>query len=417
MSRPRSTQGARRATATLTLAAVTAVGAWRVWPIAAAALAGRASASERDPKPTDSRRIRVEGQRLIVPDDVAAETGIETQVASTRTEPVTLRLTGRTGLNQDTVAHVHLQFPGRVAEIGPQLGALVRGPEDGGPPTVLVRIESTDLSQAKSDYLKARVQEEQDRDWLRRTEELFDAKVLSDKAIFDANAAVRKSEADFQAARQRLLVFGLSEADIAQVDRQQGRERMIYDLPAPRSGVITEKNVTRGENVDATVNLFTISDTATLWVWGDVYERDRSRVRVGQKLLVSVASSSGPPRECAIDWISPVIDGTTRSVRIRGVLDNRDGALLADMFATLVVVTADGENSLIVPEEALVRTSQGATMFVRVGGRDGGAVYERRAVKAEAASVGRARITEGLAPGETIVVRGALGLATEVDRR
>lgn len=378
--------------------------------------------AERRGTPTQAQqtggRFVLDGETITIPDDAASESGLETIVIEPRTAPQILRLTGRTGLNLDTVAHIHAQFPGRIVEAGPRLGDMVVGPDDpSGVATLLCRVESTDLAQAKSDYLKARTQAEQDQDALQRIQQLFEARVLSDKALFDARAAVRRSEADFDATRQRLLIFGLDDAQIAGVERQQGRERMVYEIRAPRSGVITEKTVTRGEYADPSANLFTIADTATLWVWGDVYERDWARIGVGQRMSVRVSADPGATRDCVIDWISPVIDGVTRSVRVRGSLDNHDRRLLADMYATLDVVTGSGEGSLLLPESALVRKPRGTFVLVRVRKTGDRAVYERRPVVVEAASVGHARVLRGVAAGETVVVKGALGLSTEIDQK
>ena len=213
---------------------------------------------------------------------------------------------------------MHAQFPGRVVQIGPQLGDTVQGPgPDGTGATRLCIIESVDLANAKSDYLKAKVQLELDEDNLKRAEELVKTGVLSEKAVFDAQNAVQRSKADLAAARQRLLVFGLKDADLPGIERQQGRERMVYAVYAPRGGVVIEKSVAPGELADPTANLFTIADPGTLWVWGNVYERDWARLRVGQPMQVVVSGDPEHPRNSSIDWISPVLDGTTRSVRVR----------------------------------------------------------------------------------------------------
>jgi cobalt-zinc-cadmium efflux system membrane fusion protein len=450
----RSRRAGRIATAAILVIAAIAV--WLIGPRKVARLAWLRA--EEPPAAADEDDVfKVTGQTIGVPASAARTMGLETLTTSPRRVPVTLRLTGRTGLDTETVTHIRGQFPGRVLDIGPALGSIVHGPEDadqfGGAPTVMCVVESTDLAQAKSDYLKAKVTLEVDEDGLKRTKELVDAKVLADKFLLDAQSAVKKDQADYDATRQKLLVFGLKDADLPLIDKQQGRQRMVYSIPCPKSGVITEKNVTRGELADPTVNLFTIADLSKIWIWGDVYERDRRRVKEGQKMTVIVASHPDEPRECTVEWVSPVLDANTRSIRIRGSLDNRDGRLLADMYCTILLQIEDPKDSILLPSDAVVRREDAAFVFVRTtAAADGSATYERRAVKVEPVGSGigfestpvaaaatapaatadaarsvegrRARppevfrVLEGLSAtgGDVVVIRGALGLTSEMEQ-
>lgn len=387
------------------------------------------------PAPDDPSHFSVEGDRVSVPAALVQVAGVKWQRVDPAAAPRTLLLTGRTALNMETVTHVHTQFPGKITSLGPALGAQVRGPGDGpsagngpaGGATLLCRIESVDLAQAKSDYQKAKVQLAVDEDTKARTKVLVESGVVSDKAQFDAENAVRRSTVDFEIAKQKLMVFGLTEEDIKAVDGQSGRERMAYDLYAPRSGVIAEKNVTPGEISDATINLFTIADLSTLWVWGDVYERDWAKVKVGQPMSITVAGRPDQPLSCTIDWISPVIDGTTRSVRIRGLLNNADRRLLADMYANLKVTLDGGEGSLVVPRSGVVRKGDAAWVFVLVegdgaaggsgnAGADARLVFRRTPVRVESIDAQNDRVISGLNPGDTVVMVGALRLNEEAAR-
>jgi cobalt-zinc-cadmium efflux system membrane fusion protein len=363
---------------------------------------------------------KVKEASIEVPDAAAKRIGLETITIVPKDEPVILRLTGRTGLNMEHVAHVKAQFPGKIVDLGPQLGTQVRGPDPSGEtkPTALCVIESVDMANAKSNYLKAKVQLTLDEDTLRRTAELVSTKVLAEKFLLDAQSAVTKDQADLRAARQNLLVFGLTNDEVEQVDRQEGRERMVYTILSPCSGTIAEKNVTRGELADPSVNLFTIADTSTLWVWGDVYERDWQKVRVGQKLRVRIAAFPSLPVESTVEFISPQLDVATRSIRIRGTIDNRDRRLLADMYGMLLVTIDEGRNSVIIPAEAVIRKLQTSYAFVRTRAPGAGSAgtFEKREISVETVDQDRLRVTRGLAAGDVIVSRGTLGLFQEMER-
>jgi RND family efflux transporter MFP subunit len=397
-------------------------------PVAALALVAggvslvlaRPAAAPADAPADQDNPYKVKDTSIEIPDAAGKRMGLETLTIIPRDEPVTLRLTGRTALNMEHVVHVKAQFPGKIVDLGPQLGSQVQGPDPSGEAkaTPLCVIESVDLANAKSTYLKAKVQLTLDQDSLRRTAELVNTKVLADKFLLDAQAAVTKDEADLRAARQSLLVFGLKGEEIDQIEKQEGRERMVYTIVSPASGTIAEKNVTRGELADPTVNLFTIADTSTLWVWGDVYERDWQKVRLGQKMKVRIAAFPSLPIECTVDFISPQLDTGTRSIKIRGTIDNHDRRLLADMYGTLLVTIDDGKNSIIVPAEAIVRKLQTSYAFVRKAGPSEGkaGTFERREVTVETVDQDRVRVVKGLAAGEVVASRGTLGLYQEMDR-
>jgi cobalt-zinc-cadmium efflux system membrane fusion protein len=387
---------------------------------------------------------KLDGATIEVDQAAAQAAGIREMTIQPRDVPMTLTLTARTGLNMENVAHVHAQFGGKVTAVGPELGARVKGPGEAGGPTVLCVIESNDLAQAKANWIQASVQLKLDEDALERTRELVKSTVLAPKFLIDAESAVTKDRAALEAARQQLLIFGLSQKEIDEVKNQVGRQRMDYVITSPRSGVIAEKGVAGGEIADPTINLFTVADTSTMWVWGDVYERDLHWIKVGQPVKVFFTSEPERARDCRIEWISPSLDPNTHSIRVRASLDNTDGHLLADMYGTMVVTIQDGKNSIVVPSDAVVRQETDAFVFVRVEPAGGRARYRRSPVTILPVSVGfgasgpaassaigsaapnsgkttedsgSVRVLEGLQPGDVIVRSGALGLFNEMEEQ
>lgn len=394
---------------------------------------------EQSAQPQAAYAYSLKGDTIEVAEDAARNAGIRELTVEARDVPVTLTLTGRTGLNMENVTHVHAQFGGKVINVGPELGAQVKGPGKPEGPTVLCVIESNDLAQAKANWIQSEVQLKLDQEALARTRELVKSTVLAPKFLIDAESAVTKDQAALEAARQQLLIFGLSQKEIDEVDKQVGRQRMDYVIASPRTGVVAEKGVSGGEVADPTVNLFTIADTSTMWVWGDVYERDLRWIRVGERVKVYFTSEPERARECRIEWISPALDPNTHSIRVRGTLENPDGHLLADMYGTMVVTVEAGRHSMVIPSDAVVRQDDQAFVFVRVGQKSGRLVYRRTPVKIEPVGVGfgasgaaasaagsavrgatqgsSLRIAEGLEPGAIVVQSGALGLYDEMQQQ
>jgi cobalt-zinc-cadmium efflux system membrane fusion protein len=372
------------------------------------------------PKPDAPSAFTVDQKQgtIRVSETAARRIGLESIEIAAKDEPVLARFTARMGFNLEHMTHVKAQFPGKLVDIGPALGSRVKGPDSGSPPTLLCVVESVDLANAKNAYQKARVQAKLDEEALERTKQMISEKVLGPKFLLDAEAALKKDKADVEAARQNLYVFGLKEADLDKVFVQTRAQRMAYDIVAPISGTIAEKNVTRGEFADNTVNLFTIADTSTLWVWGAVYEKDWGKVKVGHKMKISLAAYPEAPLDSVVDFVSPEIDVATRSIMIRGKIDNSDGKILADMFGTLLVTVEEGKGSFIVPSRAVVRDlkTEKSYLFIRQGPETAGAAtYERIPVEVKSVDEDHFRVTKGLSSGKRVVTRGALNLFDEME--
>jgi membrane fusion protein, copper/silver efflux system len=264
--------------------------------------------------------------------------------------------------------------------------------------------------------------------------------VLAEKFVIDAESAVVKDQAALEAARQQLFIFGLKQPEIDDIERQIGKQRMDYVITSPRTGVVAEKDMSGGEIASPGNNLFVIADTKTLWVVGDVYEQDLSRIKLGQPMKVFFPSAPDQPRECTIEWISPVLDSNTHAIHVQGVLDNSDGRTLSDMYCTIVVMIGPGKDSIIVPADAVVREGTNAFLFVETGQNGATATYTLTSVKTESVdagfgasstasaaisaaapttgnptdSSGSLRITDGVKSGDMIITSGALSLYNEM---
>ena len=386
--------------------------------------------------------------RLISADIIEGTNGaliaadIRTDKVATSDVPVTLTLTGKTALNLDKATQVRAQFGGRIIKVHVKLGDKVLGPDEPDGPTVLCVIESNDLAQKKASYLQEKIQLKIDTDTRDRLQGLFKDNVVNEKQLIDAESAVIKGQATLDAARQELLIFGLKQEEIDDIENQVGKQRMDYVVTAPRTGIVAEKGISGGEIADSGLNLFTIADTQSLWVVGNVYERDLNRIALGQPIKAFFASEPTRARECTIDWISPSLDPNTRSVHIQGVLDNSDGRLLADMYGTLVVTLSPGKDSIVIPASAVVREDMMSFVFLEVDRDDGRTRFQRSPVKVESIGVGfgisettsetaavaetiernlkgtpsqgLVRIVSGIQPGDAIIVNGALGLWGEM---
>jgi membrane fusion protein, copper/silver efflux system len=198
-------------------------------------------------------------------------------------------------------------------------------------------------------------------------------------------------------ARARLELFGLSRAEIDRI-AETGEPTRTVAVTAPIGGYVISKNAVQGAFVQPGTQLFEIADLSKVWVLVDIYEYDVGRVSVGQVADVTVGAFPGERFSGKVGFMYPVIDPSTRTMRVRVELDNREMKLRPGMYVS-AVIRLDAARATVIPAEALVDTGEHQYVFVVLqGGR-----FEPRAVKAGHRADDKVQILEGLAPGEQVV--------------
>ncbi|MGZ7041625.1 MAG: efflux RND transporter periplasmic adaptor subunit, partial [Thermoanaerobaculia bacterium] len=203
----------------------------------------------------------------------------------------------------------------------------------------------------------------------------------------------------YEAARRRLLLWDMSDAEIDAIARS-GRASRTITLRSPVDGVVIVKNVVAGNRIMAGQALYDIADLRQVWIQADVYESELPFVRVGQPALVSLSYYPGRTWNGKISFLSPTVDPATRTAKARIELPNADGALRPDMFADVVLQQPIG-NVLTVPDEAVLQTGTRAVVFVS----DGNGHFTPRDVQTGAHVGGFWEIRSGLTAGETVVAQ------------
>jgi membrane fusion protein, copper/silver efflux system len=174
--------------------------------------------------------------------------------------------------------------------------------------------------------------------------------------------------------------------------------RRTITLPSPVTGFIVEKGVLDGQRVMAGDPLYKVADLSTVWVEGEIFERDLAAVRIGQPVTATLESFPGRSWSGRITYIYPTVNAETRTGRVRIEIRN-SGELKQGMYATLELRGAGRSNVLTVPRGAVLVTGTRSLVFVRGGdGRLG-----PREVTVGAATSDRIEVLSGLTAGETVV--------------
>ncbi len=321
---------------------------------------------------------------------------------------------GKVGFNEDETTPVYSPYAGRITELLAKPGDTIM---KGAP---LLIVDSPEVVDAANDFLAGQAelskaeaalkQAERTRD---RVQKLVAGEAAAPKdlelALTDVESAtggVRVAEAQIDSAKQRLLNFGKTEAEIEQIAEARRTDRATRVL-APIGGLIVARKVGPGQYIrpDNPEPLFTIADTSTMWLLAQVYESQIPLVRIGDRVQVRVLSNQTFPAR--VDYIASTLDPATRRVTVRCVVQNRGNQLKPEMFASFRFEKAP-RRAMLVPQKAVVREDNLAVVWVVESGNR----ISRRPVELGAEHDGRVEIKSGLAGNETVVADGALFLSS-----
>jgi len=338
---------------------------------------------------------RVEGQRIVLSprDPQGAALGVS---PVSRRDSTVASLNGRLAWDEDATVRVFSPFAGRVDRVLVDVGRSVRAHD------ALVVIASPDFGQAQADARRAATDFDLAQRTLTRQQDLLEHGIVARRDVEAAEADVARARAEKQRATLRLSAY---DQDTASVNQE-------FPLRAPLGGVVVERNVTPGQEVrpdqmlasmpQLVAPLFVVTNPSRLWLMLDVPEQDVASVRAGQRVDIHVKALPGRVFHGTLTSISAAIDPTSRTLKVRGVVDNPDGALKAEM---LVSVDAPRSSpALVVPVSAVILDGDSHVVFVQDKPRE----FTRRVVETGPAIDGTIAIRNGVRAGDRVVTQSTL---------
>jgi membrane fusion protein, heavy metal efflux system len=329
------------------------------------------------------------------------------QDAQPRTLAVT-HVTGRLYWNEDTTVGVFTPVAGKVTKINVDLGQ----PISIG--TSLAEIDSPDFAQALANARTAVGNLAAADKAYSRSKELLAHGAAAAKDVEAAEAAFVAAVAE----RDR------AEAVLANYGGKDKSTNAVYILRSPIAGDLVDKNINPGQELRADLMLanaptlftpiFVVSDPTKLWLQLDVAESDLPSLQPGLRLQIFSRSFPGKTFDGVVDRIGSTMDPSTRTVKIRGIVNNPDKLLKAEMYVLVDVVQAAskaGEMGVEVSSKALFMKGDDSFVFLE----DAPGTYERKQVKVGIEKDNKVPIFEGVSPGQKVVVEGALLLQSIVE--
>jgi cobalt-zinc-cadmium efflux system membrane fusion protein len=297
-----------------------------------------------------------------------------------------LQVTGVVSVDVSRNVPVISLASGRVVEIHAKLGDTVSKGQ------LLVRVQSSDISSAFSDYRHALADQTLLRAQFAREQVLFDKGAVAQKDLEVAEDAADKAQVDVDTALEHLKVLG---ADVA-------HPSALVDIHAPISGVIVEQNVANAGGVktlDNSPNLFTIADLSSVWVICDVYENDLANVRLGEFADIRLNAYPGRTTRARIDNIGPILDPNIRTAKVRLQVPNA-GPMRLGMFVTATFHGERKEAHAVVPAAAVLHLHDRDWVYVPAGR---GKFRRVEVTGGKMLPPDMQEVTGGIAPGDRVV--------------
>lgn len=306
---------------------------------------------------------------------------------------------GKIAVNADRATPLFSPYSGRVLRVIAGLGDTVK---QGAP---LATMEASEFVQAQNDLGTAAAQIKLARINETRKHALYDAKGGSLQDWQQAQSDLTAATTAYAAVRNRLRILGKSEAEITALESAQTIDP-VATLSAPISGVVVDRQLGPGQYLQSGSGtpVYTIADPSNVWLLANVRETDAGLVHLGQAVEVHVLAYPKRPFKAHVTYVAAELDPTTHRLPVRAEIDNRDGALKPEMFATFRILTGDTAEAPAVPEGAVVYEGNAAHVWVAAG--EGLLAY--RAIRTGRSNDGLVEVLDGLKPGERVVTKGGL---------
>ena len=327
--------------------------------------------------------------------------GLETVAVVPQTEPIRLELLGTTEYDSDNQTRIRPLFKGRVDRVYAKVGQLVKKGEP------LIEFYSTDLAEAKNACEIERIQWVFCNNLLKVRENLSKTNAISRQSYLEAQNDEMKNLREYEVARDKLLVYGLTDEEVAKVKDEVGSQKARMTFRSPASGIVIIRDVVPGNIYDDDDTLLVIEPLDHLWVWGNVFESDLDLVKLGQSWEIQFPFQT-ERLHGKVEYISNNVDPGTHAVRIRTSIANNEGRIKSDMLVRGTLEIAPNPNFTVIPRTSLIVNAGLYYAFVKLPGSSTG--YRRVPVKVAQEKDDHVVIESGLKAGEEVASVGALFL-------
>ncbi len=311
--------------------------------------------------------------------------GVRTAYAVQRDLNQDIRTIGRVDYDEAKTSHIHTKFSGWVEKTHVNTTGQKVNKGD-----ILLEIYSPLLVTAQEEYVDL---------YLR----LLDAKKEN------RTSAIDNLESTLSSTRKRLENFDISRDQIDRLENDQ-TIRKTLKIRSPFSGIVEKKHVQDGMEVKPGMNLYSISNISSVWVYADIYEYEVPWIQVGQNAKMTLSYIPGKEFLGKVEYIYPYLDAKTRTLKVRLSFPNEDYMLKPGMYSNVNISSVPVKNAIAVPAEAVMFSGKRNLVFIDLGE---GRFVPRDVIVGIESGDGFYEIKEGLEAGEIVVTSAQFLLDSE----
>lgn len=316
-----------------------------------------------------------------------------------------LRIPGSIQVDEQRMARIGAPVTGRISDIDVVLGQHVKRGQ------VLATVNSTELAQNQLAYIKALQQISLQSKAVDRAKALLDADVIAPAELQKRESELSGAKADLIAARNQLMVLGMSQANIDKLSRSAQMDT-FSNINARIAGTVISRKINLGQVVQPADELFVVADLSTVWAVAEVPEHQIDLIEKGQEVDIEIPAIYEKPIKGKLIFVGDVVNPETRTVTVRSEILNNKQEIKPDMLVSMLVLSKPTKK-LSVPAQAIVRENDKNYVFVQIAPNK----YRLREVTTDEEYQGNVAVINGLSAGETIIVEGAFHVNNERKRK
>lgn len=355
----------------------------------------------------DARLEPLADVTISLTDEAVRRAGIEATKVTASAEASRIRVPGVIRANAYKEIIVTPLVGGRITRVNAELGqAVSRG-------QTLAEVYSSELAEVQQQYLSARAELEAHDQQLRRTERLVEIGAASRQEMEKIHAEHTAQTTEVAGRRSQLVLFGLSDERIVRLTSAAGIITTA-NITAPLGGVVVQREANVGLNVEPSTPLFKVVDLSSVWVVGDLYERDFTHVRVGSPATITTTAYPDRALEGRVSYIDPQLRPETRTAEVRVEVPNPRGELRLGMYADMEIGDARPSITTAIPRTAVQMVGDRAVVYLVTPNQPG--VFIEREVRLGDTVGDKVLVASGVQAGDTIVASGSFALRAERER-
>lgn len=209
-------------------------------------------------------------------------------------------------------------------------------------------------------------------------------------------------------ATERLVTLGVDRSQINAIT-QRGKASQTIAIKAPEDGIIASLNVREGGYLSPAQAVISAGPLENVWVDAEVFERQAHWMKAGSNATMTLDAIPGKAWQGTVDYVYPILDPKTRTLRVRLKFPNPNGELKPNMFANIALQPVSDDTVLTIPKSSVIR-SGGMTRVVLA---EGDGKYRSTRIKVGREADDRTEVLEGLTQDDRIVTSAHFMLDSE----